>query len=395
MNPNTPDNEVEFSIVDGGPWDRGLSFTGLNKPGPRFLGLRLLALWVVCWLPLLIFSAKAGYLYGTAVHIPFLHDFVVHTRFLFTMPLLVIAERAIAPKLGVVIRHFFSSGLIPEDNLPRFRLAIVDALRWKESPIPELVILVLIIIEITSGFELVPDSNMSSWILAQGADGMELTAAGWWNECVSKPILQFLLFRWLWRLIIWANLLRRITHLDLQLFPTHPDHAGGLNFLGAGQAKFGLVILALSAVVAATIANHVLYGGESLMSFKFMAALYVALILGVFLGPLLFFTPKLIALKRLGLLEYSTLATSYVRAFDQKWLRGDNPENEVLLGSGDIQSLADLSTSVENISAMKTFPVDKGVIKGLVIAAVLPFIPLVATVIPLKDLLKQIMGILL
>ncbi|MEI7996544.1 MAG: hypothetical protein WCH01_16735, partial [Methylococcaceae bacterium] len=92
---------------------------------------------------------------------------------------------------------------------------------------------------------------------------------------------------------------------------------------------------------------------------------------------------------------YGALATRYVRSFDQKWLRDGNGQNEPLLGTGDIQSLADLSTSVENISNMKAFPVHLAVVKGLVIATVLPFLPLVATVIPLKDLLKQIMEILL
>ena len=59
-----------------------------------------------------------------------------------------------------------------------------------------------------------------------------------------------------------------------------------------------------------------------------------------------------------------------------------------------MQSLADLSTSVENIGNMNTFPFNPGIVKGLVVAAVLPFLPLVATIIPLKDLLKQIMAIL-
>jgi len=123
--------------------------------------------------------------------------------------------------------------------------------------------------------------------------------------------------------------------------------------------------------------------------------MFVVLNVILFLGPLMVFTPKLIKLKHKGMLEYSTLATAYSRSFDRKWLRDDNEQNEPLLGSGDIQSLADLSTSVENIETMKAFPLNLGVVKSLVIAAVLPFLPLVATVIPLKDLLKEIMGILL
>ena len=44
---------------------------------------------------------------------------------------------------------------------------------------------------------------------------------------------------------------------------------------------------------------------------------------------------------------------------------------------------------------MKTFPFNLDIVKGLVVAAALPFLPLVATIIPLKDQLGQIMSILL
>lgn len=395
MKHHKPDDEVEFLITDGGPFDQSLKLAGLNKPGPKHLGLLLLALAVICWLPLLILSAKNGLLLGNGVQIPFLHDFAVHTRFLLALPLLVGAEMAIAPRLRSVIRHFFTSGLVLEKDLPEFRQAIIDALKWKQSRTAELIILIIIIIQNVSRLEIESSLTLSSWHDIQSAEGLEPTAAGWWNLCVSMPIFQFFLYRWLWRFGIWSNLLRRIAKLDLQLFPIHPDHVGGLGFLTEGQAKFAIIILALSSLVSASIANLVLYSGESLVSFKFLVALFVLLVLIIFLGPLVVFTPKLIHLKREGILDYSALATSYAQAFDNKWLRGGNHEGEPFLGTGDIQSLADLSTSVEIVSAMKPFPVDPGTVKGLVVAAILPFLPLVATVIPLKDLFKQIIGILL
>ncbi|MDD1634808.1 MAG: hypothetical protein LUQ06_00520, partial [Methylococcaceae bacterium] len=98
MNQNESNNDVEFLIINGGPFDEGLKLVGLNKPEPKFLGLRLAALVVISWLPLLILSAKAGLLLGDTVQIPFLHDFIVNTRFLLAVPLLVIAEMVIAPK---------------------------------------------------------------------------------------------------------------------------------------------------------------------------------------------------------------------------------------------------------------------------------------------------------
>lgn len=395
MNQYESKNEVEFSIVDGGPLDRGLNRAGLNKPGAKFLALRLAALLVICWLPLLLLSAKAGLLLGDTVQIPFLHDFAVHARLLLAMPLLVVAEIVIAPRLGVIIQHFFTSGLITEKDQPEFRQSVTGALRWKESYVAELIILTIVVVLNVRHFGVASTSVMDSWHEVESEGSLGLTTGGWWYYCVSAPIFQLLLYRWLWRFVIWCNLLRRIAKLDLQLFPTHPDHAGGLSFLGLGQAKFAVIILAVSSVMAASIANRVLYGGESLVSFKFMMATFVVMNIVVILGPLMVFTPKLATLKRKGLLEYSALATAYVRSFDRKWLRGDNEQNEPLLGTGDIQSLADLSTSVEIIANMKVFPFNLGVVKSLVVASALPFLPLVATIIPLKDLIGQIMAILL
>ena len=240
---------------------------------------------------------------GDTVQIPFLHDLAVHTRLLVAIPLLVVAEMVIAPRLGVVIRHFFSSGLITENDLAEFRQAIADAVRWKESYSAELIILTMVLMLNISRFEIVSTSVLSTWHEVKGQEGMELTAAGWWYICVSKPVFQLLMYRWLWRYIIWCNLLRRIAKLDLQLFPTHPDHAGGLSFVGLGQAKFAIIILASSALMAAAIANRVLYGGESLVSFKFMMATFVVMNIVIILGPLMVFTPKLAMLKRKGLLE--------------------------------------------------------------------------------------------
>ena len=74
------------------------------------------------------------------------------------------------------------------------------------------------------------------------------------------------------------------------------------------------------------------------------------------LGPMLVFAPKLAAAKRAGLREYGTLAQRYVREFDGKWLRGGAPADEPLVGTADIQSLADLGNSFEVVSGMRWVP---------------------------------------
>jgi hypothetical protein len=65
--------------------------------------------------------------------------------------------------------------------------------------------------------------SSSTWQILVFPSGATRTMAGWWHVFVSLPIFQFLMVRWLWRYLIWCRLLWRISRLDLQLIPTHPD----------------------------------------------------------------------------------------------------------------------------------------------------------------------------
>ncbi len=112
------------------------------------------------------------------------------------------------------------------------------------------------------------------------------------------------------------------------------------------------------------------------------------------LGPLLLFVPQLAEVKRTGNREYGTLAERYVREFDAKWLRGGAPAGEPLVGSGDIQSLADLNNSFEVVRTMGIAPITKAAFVQLVAATLAPVVPLALTMMPLEELLKKLLGIL-
>src|SRR6185312_10712319 len=114
-----------------------------------------------------------------------------------------------------------------------------------------------------------------------------LTIAGWWYALVSSPIQRFLLYRWVWRLLIWSRLLWRISRLDLQLLPTHPDGAGGLLFLGYGQVAFAIIIAATSFIASAHVGERILRQSAELSSYKVVLGVYVCLCLVLILGPLL------------------------------------------------------------------------------------------------------------
>jgi hypothetical protein len=171
--------------------------------------------------------------------------------------------------------------------------------------------------------------------------------------------------------------------------------AGGLGFLGSGQAQFGIIVLALSIIVAAAIGEKIIFGGESLSSFKVVIVAYIVLQLVIFLGPLFVFTPLLLGVKRRGLLDYGTLATGYTQAFDNKWVRGRAPEGETLLGSSDIQSLADLANSFQVVNKMGLFPFDRSNVIFIVAAAAIPMFPLLLTFISPEQILLKILKLLL
>jgi hypothetical protein len=107
------------------------------------------------------------------------------------------------------------------------------------------------------------------------------------------------------------------------------------------------------------------------------------------------FAPALARAKRRGLREYGVLSSRYVEDFDRKWIRGGADPGEALLGSADIQSLADLGNSFEIVRRMQPLPFGKETIVRLAVTTALPALPLVLTVIPLEELVKRLLGAIL
>jgi hypothetical protein len=206
--------------------------------------------------------------------------------------------------------------------------------------------------------------------------------------------LQFLYLRWLWRLFLWFQFLTRVRKLDLQLFPPHPDQAAGLGFVGEGQRFFGILLFAFSTASAGVLAREIVYGKIPLTYFAPAIATYVVAALIIIVGPLVVFTAILLKTKRIGLHQYGTLATTYTSLFHKKWIWHQNPENDALLGTGDIQSLADLGNSYSFVQKMTPLPVDIRTVLHLIVACLLPLSPLLLTVMPLESILKLIFKML-
>jgi hypothetical protein len=96
--------------------------------------------------------------------------------------------------------------------------------------------------------------------------------------------------------------------------------------------------------------------------------------------------------KRIGLREYGMLASRYVGEFDRKWVRGGAAKEEELIGSGDIQSLADLGNSFQVVRDIQPFPFSRDTVIRIFVMTLLPVSPLVLTMIPLEELIKKLLG---
>jgi hypothetical protein len=175
----------------------------------------------------------------------------------------------------------------------------------------------------------------------------------------------------------------------------HPDRLGGLGFLAGTVHAFTLLAVAHGALLAGPIANRIFYLGARLVEFKIEIAVLLGFVLVIVLVPMLVFAPQLAQMKRTGLREYGTLSERYVREFDTKWLRGGAPADESFVGSSDLQSLADLGTSYDVVRAIRPVPVTKEMVIQLAVATLAPILPLALTMMPLEELLKRLLGILL
>jgi len=391
-----PAQPPDFSLVLGGPLYQLLRRAHLSGDALELMTRRLIVAVLLTWVPLLLLSVAEGHAWGDSVKVPFLFDVDVHARLLLALPLFIAAELVVHQRMRPVVAAFEKRGLIPDAARAQFDAAISSALRLRNSIPAELLLIafvygvgVLVIWRSHSAID------VATWYSESGGGKLQPTLAGWWFGCVSLPIFQFILLRWYFRLVIWARFLWQISRIDLQLMPTHPDRAGSLGFLSIITQAFAPLLAGQGVMLAGVMANKIFYAGAKLVDFKMEIVSLVTVMLFFVVAPLLVFVPLLARTKRAGLSEYGGLAQRYVREFDRKWLRGGARPEEPLVGSADIQSLADMGNSFEVVKGMRLVPFGKEMVVQLAVISLLPVAPLVLTMIPLGELLDRFLQVVI
>lgn len=390
MNTSAP---TELRLVRHGPLYHGQQRLGLIRTDRgldigRRIGLAVLA----TWLPIILLSLPGGRLFEHAD--PLLRHFGVHSRCLIAIPLLILAEGLAQTFIPLILGEFVRTGLVGEEKLPGFRLAIDKANRLLDSRLAFFLILGLAVLGAVLSVLHAGEDHETAWAAETGGGIASLGLAGWWFVLVAKPVFVVLLATWVWRVACLFLFFRTVSKLGLELAPTHPDRVGGLGFLEEAVVVLVPVVLAASTVLAANWAHNVLYHGLHVTSLKPLVIAYLLLNLAIFLSPWLAFMPILKQFKRKSRLAYGALLTRHGQMVDRRWMRGEEAEDAGLLSAPELGPVADVSSLFEIVEGIRSLPLRKKAAVQIVLAALLPMVPVFAIELPVKDILKQLLGTL-
>lgn len=384
---------TDFSLALGGPLYQLYLRTRLARPPLELVRRRIVVISLISWAPLLLLAVIAGHAFG-GVSIPFLSDLGVHTRLLIALPMLIGSELLVQERLMTVVDQFLEREIIRPEDRAQFEAFVNSAMRIRNSTLAEAGILLVSILIGYWAWEQHLVLGASSWYSVTDGSSRRLTAAGMWYALVSLPILRFIWFRWYFRLFVWYRFLWQVRSLRLRLNLFHPDRAGGLGFLANSVFAFAPVLVAQTVILAGVIGDQILYAGAHLPSFKVEILGMVAFLILVVLVPLCFFVVQLNKANRRAKVEFGLLASRYVDDFHRKWIEQDRTAVEPLLGTPDLQSLADLGNSYNVVSRVRLVPFSKDTVFRLVALVISPILPLVLTMIPLEQAIDQIIKLL-
>lgn len=350
--------------------------------------------YVVCLAPLIVMTAVDGTLGGARVTVPLARDYVTLGRFLIAMPILALSVPVSDTVLRTALAYFVDSGLVGADRrafdtlLARTR-AIGDS-KWIDAAIFG----VLVAVAALAPRSLTEPYIHDSWFVRDG----EMRPAAHWYNWVSLLLFRELLAQWLWRLVLWAGLMWRLSRRAPKLCAGHPDGCAGLAPMGDAQRAFGPFVVANGVLVGASCAQRLLHAGATIESLKFLLLNYVVLAVVLSTAPAFVWTDRLWRLKRDAVHAYEALGAHATRCFEARWLdrrEGRAEAGAELLGTDDASTMNDFGEVHANVRAMSLVPLRRRTWIDLTLAAALPLVLALAVTTPLEETAKTLLSILL
>jgi hypothetical protein len=346
-------------------------------------------LWVIAltWLPVVGFGLWTELTTDRAD--PLVRDLAVHVRMLVATPILLVLDQVFPLVCSATLRQLAQGRFISESERPHFERLWRSAARWADAWLPELVIAVSSV-----GFGV---AVILGYFPLRGLpSGGAFTMAQRWYAMTDLPLFQFLLWRSLWRWLVWARVLVGLARIRIVLVPWHPDRRGGIGFLSDPSVGYcAMVLFAVSSVVCSEWGERFALG-ETLRSFQPLLLLFAVVGSLVAFGPLFFFVPQLFRAKRQGLIEANSFATRFGRRFHRHWIQSRRSRGREALAGDDIQALDALGSSYrDGIAQLRLVLIDKTDVLLLLAATLAPVVPVMIARVPLEEwsqLLEMLTG---
>jgi hypothetical protein len=376
----------DISLVRGGPFYRLQVAFKLVESEKWNVGRRILFAICITWLPLLIIRL----LLNPSHIMQLLLDYRIDARLLIAGPVLFLAEPIMESRFRMLIGHIRESHLLVGRDLAKMYSILAGLRRYRDSLLPELAILLIVVIRAVSSYGYMASESIGD-LAFQGPTGTHLTPAGWYIMLFSAPFYQFVGLVLLWKWLLWTIFAFRLSRLDLRLVPSHPDENGGLGFLSISTQAFVPMAFAWACVIGASFRNDILKYGKHLADFKGPGIAFVVIVFAIALLPLLFFVPKLLPLRRRGILEYSVIGHMQSSAFHEKWVVHGEENEEEVIAAPEISTLCDYNSAYNNVENMNPIPVDKEALTGLALAIAIPALPVILAQVPIQVVLQDLL----
>ena len=386
-----PTENTEEPFI-GGPPEQIAKRFGIDHPGRTNIFRHALLIVGLGWLPLALFSAVDDFMFPGGRLAAFFADYGAHARSLIAAPCLVLAQVVTGHRLGALALHLRNAGVVAQKDLPRLDDALADTARLRDSQLIELLLLVATLVLMALVTYATPVEGLPAWNYTRSQHGRSL--AGWWQMLISVPLLLVIVWGWIWRLILWCVLLYRVARLDLLLPPVHPDGAAGLKFFSLSLQAWTMVAFGLAMTFAGTIATQVIYHGASIFDYRYFIGGFAFAVTILFTLPLFVFVPKLLEARRLGILHYGGLARAFGSEFEAEWLYRTTPLGNEARRDGIFSTTTDYYSIAAYAYKMSIIPVSLVDVAALLIASLLPFVPIVLMSVPAAVILEQVKQLL-
>lgn len=352
---------------------------------------KIFVLFCLTWLPLILISFLEGKAQIASRSQSILWDFAIHMRFLVAMPLLAMSYMKSGHHFKMLFHQFIEARLLAPYDFDSFHEQITKTLKLRDSRTAKAIILIAIYGILIIGLQNFHIARSIDW----RTDGSGLSFAGIWYYFLAWPLYLYLLLFFLYRALLWCRLLFKISRMNLQIKVAHGDDSGGLGFLGHSLELFVVPTFAISLSFAGGMFNLALHENIGLEEMKFIFSVICGGLLLFFAGPLLFFFPVLRRAKLKGIMIYGKLMGNQLETFERKWTDENVPPGDQILEGEDFQNIDSGTAIMERIHEMKLVPLKLKNLAPIVVAIIIPFLPVLALKVPWKVIIQQLTKILM